>query len=100
MKSNIQNLHDVRARVRLALVLIVGLSITPPTSADSLYVGDASDNTVKAFDADTGAPEGAFVKKGNSPIKGPRGLIFNSDGDLLISNQNAGANKSAEILKY
>ncbi|AYC35167.1 hypothetical protein D3880_22315 [Pseudomonas cavernae] len=71
-----------------------------PTYADSLYVGDQSDNTVKRFDAVTGAFLGEFVKKGNSPIKGPRGLIFNSDDDLLVSNQNAGANKSGEILKH
>jgi DNA-binding beta-propeller fold protein YncE len=82
------------------LGLIAGLGITPPTHADSLYVGDQSDNTVKHFDADTGEFLGEFVKKGNSPLKGPRGLIFNSDGDLLVSNQNAGANKTGEILKH
>ncbi len=80
---------------------MAGLGINSPAHAeDSLYVGDQSDNTVKRFDADTGAFQGAFVNKGNSPIKGPRGLIFNLDGDLLIANQNAGANKSGEILKH
>jgi hypothetical protein len=85
-------------------VLIVELGFNAPTHAadspDSLYVGDATDNTVKAFDADTGTFQGEFVKKGNSPIKGPMGLIFNSEGDLLVSNQNADTNKSGEILKH
>jgi DNA-binding beta-propeller fold protein YncE len=83
-----------------ALVLIIELGITAPSHADSVYVGDQNDNTVKRFDAGTGAFLGEFVKKGNSPIKGSRGLIFNSEGDLLVSNQNAGANKFEEILKH
>ncbi|TAK61023.1 MAG: hypothetical protein EPO18_15380 [Methylobacter sp.] len=80
--------------------MVVFCVTTPTHAADSLYVGDQSDNTVKRFDADSGEYLGEFIKKGNSPIKGSRGLIFNSDSDLLISNQNAGANKSGEILKH
>ena len=85
------------------LVLIVELGFNAPTYAedkDTLYIGDIADNTVKAFDAEKGDFKGEFVKKGNSPIKGPMGLIFNSDGDLLVSNQNAGANKRGEFLKF
>ena len=104
MKSNIKNLQGIRAIVCLVvLVLIVELGFNAPTYAqdkDTLYVGDIADNTVKAFEAEKGGFKGEFVKKGNSPIKGPMGLIFNSDGDLLVSNQNAGANKSGELLKF
>jgi DNA-binding beta-propeller fold protein YncE len=104
MKSNIKNLQGIRAIVSLvALVLIVELGFNAPTYAedkDTLYIGDIADNTVKAFDAEKGDFKGEFVKKGNSPIKGPMGLIFNSDGDLLVSNQNAGANKPGELLKF
>jgi DNA-binding beta-propeller fold protein YncE len=102
MKSNIKNLQGIRAICLVVLVLIVKLGFTAPTHAaeDTLYIGDAADNTVKAFDAEKGDFKGEFVKKGNSPIKGPMGLIFNSDGDLLVSNQNAGANKSGELLKF
>ena len=58
---------------------------------------------MKAFDAD--GPEGkfqrVFVKKeAKSAIKGPMGLIFNSDGDLLLSNQNVDTEKPGEINKH
>ena len=33
--------------------------------ADSLYVGDGSDNTVKKFDASTGAYEGNLITSGS-----------------------------------
>lgn len=49
----------------------------------------------------TGKFLGEFIKKGNSHIKGPMGLIFNSEGDLLVSNQNVGTGSQyGEILKY
>lgn len=63
--KNIKNLQGIRARVSLAvLVLIVGLGATSPNyAADSLYIGDGSDNTVKRFHADTGAFQGEFVPR-------------------------------------
>ena len=67
---------------------------------DSLYVADLGDDTIKRFDASTGEYKGVFVKKGHSPLKGPVGLIVDSNGDLLISNQNTGTNKHGEILKH
>lgn len=97
MKNNLQRLRHLGTSASLALLaLLTGLA--PASHADSLYIGDQTDNTVKRFDADTGEFLGEFVKKGNTAIKGARGLIFNSTGDLLISNQNAGAKKSGEIL--
>jgi glucose/arabinose dehydrogenase len=68
--------------------------------SDSLYVGDAGDNTIKRFDAQSGAYQGTFVKKGHSPLKGPMGMLVDENGDLLISNQNTGTNKHGEILKH
>ncbi|MDC0666347.1 hypothetical protein [Nannocystis radixulma] len=84
----------------MLVVLAAELGTASAQAADSLYAADPSDNTVKRFDADTGAFQGVFVRKGNSPLKGPRGLIFDSDGDLLIANQNVGANKSGSILRH
>jgi len=46
--------------------------------ADSLYVGDAAGNTVKRFDAVTGAFQGTFVSAGSGGLDGPRGLLLDS----------------------
>lgn len=64
---------------------------------DYLYVGDDSDNTVKRFDAITGGFLGTFAK---GHIKGPRGLLFDREGNLLVSNQNVDKNKNGNILKF
>ena len=69
MKNNIQNSNGLRPKLSLTvLVLIVGLGITPTYAdslADSLYVGDESNNTVKRFNAAAGKFLGEFVKSGN-----------------------------------
>ena len=67
-------------------IALVGLGIRS-ANADSLYIGDANDNTVKRFDARTGNYLGVFVTNNgclnpnpNSPpqacLYGPTGLIF------------------------
>lgn len=99
--KNIDNLRGRRARVGLAVIgLITGLGVALPSRADSLYIGDGNDNTVKRFDADTGDFQGELVRKGNSPIKGPMGLIFDWVGDLLLANQNSNTNKYGEIVTF
>ncbi len=61
---------------------------------DSLYVADTSPaedffaDTVKRFGAITGKYQGVFVQPAAGGLHGPRGLIFNYRGDLLVSNQN------------
>lgn len=99
MKINSKKLRGLRSLAGIAL-LSLGLGFIAPAHADSLYIGDQSDNTVKRFDAVTGEYQGEFIKKGNSPIKGSRGLIFNGDGDLLVSNQNVNTDKYGDILKH
>jgi hypothetical protein len=69
-------------------------------SADSLYIGDGSDNTVKQFDATTGAYEGTFVTSGSGGLSGPRGLIFGEGHNLLAVNQNVGSTTSGDVLRY
>src|SRR5262249_49155657 len=70
--------------------------------ADSLYVGSAGDNTVKRYDSTTGAYQGAFVSRdsGGPPLYGPRDLIFNQSGDLLVSNQNVNRPIPGDILVF
>jgi hypothetical protein len=86
------------------LVVLIGLGLTAPAIsaayADTLYIGDDSDNTVKAFDASTGTYLGVFVNHNGCPrnpsspppagcLYGPRGLIFDGNGHLGVADQNA-----------
>ena len=71
--------------------------ISSAARADTLYIGDGNDNTVKGFDADTGTRidfgngnTGIFVTTGSGGLHGPRGLIFNQSGNLVVANQNIG----------
>lgn len=64
--------------------------------ADSLYIGDVADDTVKKFDAKTGASAGTFV----SVADGPRGLLFGDRGNLVLVNQNPSQSYSGEVFKY
>ena len=112
MKNN-TNIHKVLRTLIITtlLVLTAGFSFIPPTNADdhkkadSLYIGDqnadASDNTVKRFDADTGEFLGDFVTSNSGGLMGPRGLIFDHPGRLDVVNQNQGLDPlSGEILRY
>ncbi len=72
----------------------------PSANHDILYVGDAADNSVKEFNADTGAYLGTLVASGSGGLDGPRGLIFKNPGNLLVVNQNVDQSFSGEILDY
>ena len=99
MKNNLQRLHQFCAGASFALLALL-TGVAPASHADSLYIGDQTDNTVKRFDADTGEFLGEFIKKGHGPLKGPRGLIFTPAGDLLVSNQNVGTSKAGALLVF
>jgi uncharacterized delta-60 repeat protein len=74
---------------------------TSAGAGDSLYIGDGNDNTVKQFDATTGAYEGTFVASGSGGLLGPRGLIFGESHDLLVVNQNVFTTGiGGEVLRY
>jgi WD40 repeat protein len=67
---------------------------------DILYIGDAGDNTIKEFDASTGAYLGTLVASGGGGLDGPRGLIFRNPGQLLVSNQNVDQSYNGEIDRF
>ena len=67
---------------------------------DTLYISDASDDTVKAFDAVTGTPLATTVASGAAGLHGPRGLIFRSPGKLLVVNQNVDQPFAGEVLSF
>ena len=88
-------------RILFAILILAGLFPTGIALADSLYIGDAGDNTVKQFDAGTGAFIGQFVQSTNPNLTGPMGLIFvGNPPNLLLVNQNANTSKSGDIFRY
>jgi hypothetical protein len=76
---------------------------------DILYVGDESDDTVKRFDADTGAPidaNGAFINNTQCapgdllcPLHGPMGLLI-AGAQLIVVNQEVNQPVNGEISQY
>jgi hypothetical protein len=115
--------HNLTNRIYQDIIAMIGMAlmlgaITTSSRADFLYVGDAGDNTIKRFNAKTGVYHGIFVLQHSSDpqnssdppstspdgsgeaIIGPRGLIFNHDGDLLLANQNANQIANGTIIRY
>ncbi len=82
------------------LVLIGGLATRSAVGADSLYIGDGNDDTVKRYDAETGAFISVFVGPGSGGLHGPRGLLIDNDGNLLVSSQNFGLKIPGAILRF
>ncbi len=68
------------------------------TDTDFLYIGDGSDNTVKQFNSSSGEFIGNFVGSASGGLHGPRGILFDGRGNLLVANQNQGQPVSGEIL--
>ncbi len=91
-----------RARSRRPLLSLESLEdrSVPSAAHDVLYVGDNADNTVKSFDAVTGASLGTLVAPGSGGLNGPRGLIFRNPGQLLVVNQNSNTDFKGEVLRY
>src|SRR5437763_2845393 len=93
-------MHLTRSlRILLALPRLLRLFGTRSTRADALYLGDGADDTVKHFDAPTGAYLGTFVAPGSGGLHGPRGLLF-SQGHFYVANQNVQRPFAGEILQY
>src|ERR1700736_4686674 len=117
-------LHSLVATMAIAAVSCGGGGKTTPSAvsnqdanrsaanarasgADVLYVGDASDNSVKRFDATTGTFIDIFVTQNSSgtgpgmPIHGPMGILSvqkgNSNSTLLLANQNVNLQQNGTI---
>jgi probable HAF family extracellular repeat protein len=88
------------------------LTVSPPAPQaasanaahqDYLYVSDGSDNTVKQFNATTGAFVGDLVTSRSQGLDFPTGLIFQNPGQLLVSDGIDDSSPQAvpgPILKY
>jgi sugar lactone lactonase YvrE len=84
----------------ILLVLTMGLAVTTAVAQDSLYIGDRGDNTVKRFDATSGVSQGAFVNRSRGVLKGPAGLVFDSGGNLIVSDHNDDTSSRGDILQF
>lgn len=84
--------------------LLMALAMFGPCAAlaqaDNLYIGDASDDSVRRFDATTGAFVDTFVSPGSGGLFGVRGMIFDSDHNLLVVDQNVDQPTNGEVLRY
>ena len=92
-----------RARIRPEVEALEDrylLSSGTSAVADTLYIGDGNDNTVKRFDATTGAYLGTFVTSGSGGLLGPRGLIFGESHNLLVVNQGVSNPLGGDVLRY
>jgi hypothetical protein len=106
-------LISYRNLTAIIAITMIGLGIGV-AKADSLYVGDSNDNTVKRFDAGTGNYLGVFVNHNGCPqnppsapppgcLYGPTGLIFDGqgpEGHLLVADQNVNLNIPGAIYEY
>ncbi len=68
--------------------------------ADSLYVGDFNDDSVKRFDAATGAFLDTFVAPASGGLTDIRGLIFDRNHNLLVAGQFVGQDRNGEVFQY
>jgi hypothetical protein len=84
-----------------------GLAVVAPFVAscacyasDILYVGEYASNSVKKFDATTGAYLGMAMSLGGTKTLGINGLIIDHNHDLLVVNQNTGTPYNGAVLRY
>lgn len=84
-----------------AALLLLGVVLLPTArGADVLYIGDGNDDTIKSFDAISGAYLGTSDGPGISGLAGPRGIIILNEGELLVVNQNVNLGISGEVLRF
>jgi DNA-binding beta-propeller fold protein YncE len=108
MKSNMKLYRKVIVVIGIAL-LIAGITKSSRATDDILYVSDFLGNTVTRFNA-SGVPldsSGHFIQNSSDQtaphqLLGPDGLIFNGKGELLVVNQNVGAegDHPGEVFRY
>src|ERR1700731_5322108 len=101
MKNNAKLYRGILPLVGIALLAVGMTKIGRADEVkDFLYVGDGFDDTVKRFDAISGRYLGLFVTPRSGGLHGPRGLIFDGKGHLLVVNQNVFEPFNGEVIRY
>ncbi|WP_321899103.1 NHL repeat-containing protein [Paraburkholderia heleia] len=93
------SLHHFRSILVSILFGVAAISINLSTRAQELFIGDAGNNTIQAFNGSSGAYRGAFVTSGSAGLTGPAGMIY-TDGELVVVNQNVNLPLSGEIFRF
>lgn len=90
--------------ILLAVCFLMSITAVAVSAADKgkdfLYIGDRADDTVKQFDANSGNFISNFVSSGSGGLHGPGGILFEKNGNFLVSNQNVNQPSSGNILRY
>mgnify|MGYP005813896721 CR=1 FL=1 len=66
---------------------------------NTLYIGDAADNSIQRFDATTGEHLGKVVKS-KGGLHGPQGIVVSPQGNLLVADQNVDTSANGDLLLY
>jgi DNA-binding beta-propeller fold protein YncE len=80
-------------------LVAAGAFAAAAASADTLNVGEGTDNTILSFNA-MGNPLGAFVSASPTGATGPRGILHLRNGHFLVAYQNPGLPVNGEIDEF
>ncbi len=88
-------------RVFTSLVALVtaGAFAAATASADTLYIGEGTDNAIQGFNA-FGNPLGAFIPASPTGATEPRGILHLRNGNFLVAHQNPGLPVNGEIDEF
>lgn len=81
-----------------AVLIVLGYSNQQLRAAGTLFVSETTNGPtdfVHAFDAVTGAPQGADIS-----LLSPTGLAIGLNGNLYVANTNPGFNNSGSVFQY
>jgi DNA-binding beta-propeller fold protein YncE len=94
------NLIQLTALIGIVLGLMVfTVRADALHQADSLYIGDGGDDSVKRFNARTGTYLGPLVSSQSNGLLGPMGLLSKGK-ELLVVNQNLEQPFNGEVLRF
>jgi hypothetical protein len=91
----------VACRVIAGLVVLIaaGAFAAGAAAAETLYIGEGTDNTIQGFNA-FGSPLGALIPASPTGATGPRGILRLRNGNFLVAYQDPGLPVNGEIDEF